>query len=70
MRKRYNLVVMFLVALALVLVSNMLRFKQHLPEKPIEYIVPWAAGGGSDIMARTIAEILRNTTFCRSPLSW
>jgi len=31
---------------------------QAFPSKPIEFIVPFGAGGGSDILARTIAKIL------------
>jgi tripartite-type tricarboxylate transporter receptor subunit TctC len=28
----------------------------EFPEKPIEFVIPWAAGGGADIEGRTLAE--------------
>jgi len=69
MKRHYNLAVLFLVALALVLVPNIAPLQAaSYPEKPINYIVPWAAGGGSDIMARTIAEIIRKYNFLPQPV--
>ena len=38
------------------------------PEKPIEFTVPFAAGGGSDIMARTIAAIIEREKILPQPL--
>jgi putative tricarboxylic transport membrane protein len=38
------------------------------PEKPIEVTVPFAAGGGSDIMARTIAAIMEQEKILPQPL--
>ena len=38
------------------------------PEKPIEFTVPFAAGGGSDIMARTIAAIIEQEKILPQPL--
>jgi len=38
------------------------------PEKPIEFTVPFAAGGGSDIMARTIAAIVEQEKILPQPL--
>lgn len=38
------------------------------PEKPIEFTVPFAAGGGSDIMARTMAAIMEQEKILPQPL--
>ncbi|MBI2467657.1 MAG: tripartite tricarboxylate transporter substrate binding protein, partial [Candidatus Rokubacteria bacterium] len=38
------------------------------PEKPVEFTVPFAAGGGSDIMARTIAAIIEQEKILPQPL--
>ena len=38
------------------------------PEKAIEFTVPFAAGGGSDIMARTIAAIMEKEKMLPQPL--
>ena len=38
------------------------------PEKPIEFTVPFAAGGGSDIMARTIAAMMEKEKILSQPL--
>jgi putative tricarboxylic transport membrane protein len=38
------------------------------PERPIEFTVPFAAGGGSDIMARTIAAIMEQDKILPQPL--
>ena len=38
------------------------------PEKPIEFTVPFAAGGGSDIMARTIAAMIEKEKILPQPL--
>lgn len=38
------------------------------PEKPIEFTVPFAAGGGSDIMARTIGAIIEQEKILPQPL--
>jgi putative tricarboxylic transport membrane protein len=38
------------------------------PDKPVEFTVPFAAGGGSDIMARTIAAIMEQEKILPQPL--
>lgn len=43
------------IALAFPLGSMALDAHADYPERPIQLIVPWAAGGGSDAIARTIA---------------
>lgn len=60
-----------LVALSLIYViaaSSTRATAAAFPEKPIEFTVPFAAGGGSDIMARTIAAIIEQEKILPQPL--
>lgn len=41
---------------------------QAFPSKPIEFVVPFGAGGGSDILARTIARIMQEERLLPVPL--
>ena len=34
---------------------------QSLPDQPLRWIVPYPAGGGTDVLARTVAEAMRET---------
>lgn len=38
------------------------------PSKPVEFVVPWAAGGGSDVIARTVAAIVDEEKLAPVPL--
>ena len=53
---RRLLVVAALVAAALASFVPLTAFAQAYPEKPVTLIVPWPAGGSTDIAMRTIAE--------------
>jgi putative tricarboxylic transport membrane protein len=39
------------------------------PDKPVEFVVQAAAGGGSDIMARTVAKALANEKIVTTPIN-
>jgi tripartite-type tricarboxylate transporter receptor subunit TctC len=53
---RRTVVLITLLFLCLILGQASLSFGQKFPTKPIRYIVPFAAGGGTDIVARLIAK--------------
>jgi putative tricarboxylic transport membrane protein len=55
------------MTLALTLVASGIG-EAAFPERPIELTVPFAAGGGSDIMARTIATIMEQEKLLTQPL--
>ena len=38
------------------------------PSKPIQFIVPYAPGGGSDVLARSIENVIKGEKLCPSPL--
>ena len=55
MRKR------FLLALGLLVASLVSQAQaQDFPAKPITFIVPWSAGGATDIVCRSIAAAAAN----------
>jgi tripartite-type tricarboxylate transporter receptor subunit TctC len=39
--------------------APMLRAQQKYPSKPIKFVVPFAAGGGGDVVARMLAQRLQ-----------
>ncbi|MGI6604767.1 MAG: Bug family tripartite tricarboxylate transporter substrate binding protein [bacterium] len=40
----------------------------NYPEKPINYVIPWSPGGGSDVMGRMVADIIQQNKFLPQPL--
>ncbi|SFG63618.1 putative tricarboxylic transport membrane protein [Desulfotomaculum arcticum] len=40
----------------------------NYPEKPINFVVPWSAGGGSDRMARMVADVIQSEKILPQPL--
>jgi tripartite-type tricarboxylate transporter receptor subunit TctC len=57
----------FLLSLALAIAIPSNSAAASFPEKPIEFTVPFAAGGGSDIMARTIAAMMEKERYFLNP---
>ena len=55
-------------ALALSLIAAAPCFAQSYPSKPIELVSPTGAGGGSDLVARTVAEIIGKEKLLPQPL--
>jgi len=58
-------VVAFLTILAFVIGAQAAEWK---PSKPIEFVAPFAPGGGSDVLARSIASIIEGGKLCPQPL--
>lgn len=59
------------VFLALTIVMPFFPAMAHAawePSKPMEYVVPWAAGGGSDVVARSVAGIVETEKLAPVPL--
>jgi len=44
------------------------RAAEWKPTKPIEFVAPFAPGGGSDVLARSIASIIEGEKLCPVPL--
>lgn len=63
----YRTILALGLAAALVASSAPL-FGQAFPSKPIEFVVPFGAGGGSDILARTIARMMQEERILSVPL--
>ena len=58
----------FAAVIAVVPVSSVLA-AEWKPDKPIEFVVQAAAGGGSDIMARSIAKVLADEKIITVPIN-
>src|SRR4030043_785847 len=57
--------VVFITILAFVIGAQAADWK---PTKPIEFVAPCAPGGGSDVLARSIASIIESQKLCPQPL--
>ncbi len=59
------IVIVMLAVLAPVMGTQAAEWK---PTKPIEFVAPFAPGGGSDVLARSIASIIEGEKLCPVPL--
>ncbi len=72
MKKPWLLALIVILALALVAgcgSSQQTKQAAKYPDRPIEFVVPYSAGGGSDIIARTIADIVSKNKFSDQPIT-
>jgi len=60
MYQKNNLFTAFIMILGLVLLFGSVSMAADFPNRPINLIVPWAAGGAGDIIARTLSEVAKN----------
>jgi len=58
-------VVVMILILASVIGAQAAEWK---PTKPIQFVVPYAPGGGSDVLARSIENVIKTEKLCPSPL--
>jgi tripartite-type tricarboxylate transporter receptor subunit TctC len=58
MRKALNLTVLAIIALMLISIAASSVFAQGFPTKPIRIVVPYVAGGPTDVFARIVAQKL------------
>jgi putative tricarboxylic transport membrane protein len=66
---RRNLVKMSLVFVFIILfIYGAGQAADWKPTKPIEFVAPFAPGGGSDVLARSIASIIEGEKLCPVPL--
>jgi putative tricarboxylic transport membrane protein len=42
-------------------------FSAWQPQRPVQYIIPWAAGGGSDIIARQVVSVIESEKLAPQP---
>jgi len=52
----------------LLLLSVSVQAAEWKPTKPVQFIVPYAPGGGSDVLGRSIANVIDVEKLCPSPL--
>jgi tripartite-type tricarboxylate transporter receptor subunit TctC len=60
MKQKNHIFAGFIVIVGLAVSCGSLSMAAEFPTKPINVIVPWAAGGAGDIVARTLSEVAKN----------
>ena len=50
----------FVLSMAALLAASAPLFAQDYPARPLHFVVPYAAGGGGDIVARIVGQRLGN----------
>lgn len=65
-RWRFRTIVIILLAVLVPMVGT--QAAEWKPTKPIEFVAPFAPGGGSDVLARSIASIIEGEKLCPVPL--
>jgi putative tricarboxylic transport membrane protein len=60
-----TIIVVLVVMLTSVVGSQSAEWR---PNKPIQFVVPYAPGGGSDVLARTIANVIDGEKLCPVPM--
>jgi putative tricarboxylic transport membrane protein len=68
MRKSWQRMLVVVSGLVALLLAGGPLYGQAFPGRPIEFVVPFGAGGGSDILARTIARIMGDERMLPQPL--
>jgi len=66
--RRNLLPVVFMTALMTIVLGIGIEAAEWKPTKPIEFVAPFAPGGGSDVLARSIASIIEGEKLCPVPL--
>jgi putative tricarboxylic transport membrane protein len=64
-RWRFRAIIILLAVLIPITGTQAAEWK---PTKPIEFVAPFAPGGGSDVLARSIASIIESLKLCPQPL--
>jgi putative tricarboxylic transport membrane protein len=57
-----------LVLFAVLFLAVQVQAAEFKPTKPIQFVVPYAPGGGSDVLGRSIAQIIESEKFSPQPL--
>lgn len=65
---RALLSMVFMVGLVTIILGISVEAAEWKPTKPIEFVAPFAPGGGSDVLARSIASIIEGEKLCPVPL--
>ena len=57
-----------ILALVILFPFTVTQAAEWKPSKPIQFIVPYAPGGGSDVLARSIENVIKTDKLCPQPL--